>query len=101
MSSQDSVTDPLMRCTKCGRLANELYTNFVYPEEMLCPECWRATQPVITFNRTESKEEMAYYKLKKWLKNERKKCKRSGVQGTYAATIHLLLEKMKELEKEE
>ena len=101
MSNQDSVTALPDRCTRCGRLANELYMNFVYPEESLCPECWRATQPVTTFTVVESKEERCYKKLKKWLKDERKKCNRSGSLGTYSATIHLILEKMRELEKEE
>ena len=90
-----------MRCTKCGRITTELHTDFTYPEEILCPECWRATQPILTFSRTESKEEIAYKKLKKWLKKENKKCKSFGAQGTYSATIHLMLEKMKELENEQ
>jgi len=97
----ESLTAPaLARCTKCGRLANELYTNFVYPEELLCPECWRATQPVTTFTVVESKEERCYKKLKKWLKKVMKGKSPVGDNALFWG-YERTLDKMKKLEKEE
>lgn len=90
---------PPMRCTKCGRVTNELHTNLVYPEQGLCPECWRATQPKTTFSRTESNEEIAYKKLKKWLKKKMEKCKKED-EWYEVDFIACVLEKIGKLEGE-
>lgn len=87
-----------MSCTKCHRVTNELHTDFIYPEEHLCPECYKATHPLPTTTFTESKEERCYRKLKKWLRREMKQLQKTNIEHTI---LNLVLQKMKQLEKDE